>query len=97
MSRKIALVTGAGRGIGKAIALKLAQAGYDLGIHYSTSAEGAMDTLEQVRALGAKAEVYHADIRDVEMMITDEKCNPEIGARIQDAGIRVRIVRTAEP
>ena len=54
MSRKVALVTGAGRGIGKAIALKLAEAGYDLGIHYSTTADGAKDTLEKVRALGAK-------------------------------------------
>ena len=68
MSRKVALVTGAGRGIGKAIALKLAEAGYDLGIHYSTTADGAKDTLEQVRALGAKAEIYHADIRDVDQI-----------------------------
>ena len=68
MSRKIALVTGAGRGIGKGIALQLAKAGYDLGIHYSTTAEGAMDTAVQARALGARAELFHADIRSVEQI-----------------------------
>ena len=49
MSRKIALVTGAGRGIGKGIALQLAKNGYDVGIHYSTTAEGAKDTQKQAR------------------------------------------------
>ena len=38
MTRKIAMVTGAGRGIGKGIAIQLAKAGYDLAIHYSTTA-----------------------------------------------------------
>ena len=56
MTRKIAMVTGAGRGIGKGIAIQLAKAGYDLAIHYSTTAEGAIDTIEKVRALGARAE-----------------------------------------
>ena len=91
MSRKIALVTGAGRGIGKAIALKLAEAGYDLGIHYSTTADGAKDTLEQVRALGAKAEIFHADIRDVEQIhaMFDEffKVFDHIDLMVNNAGI----------
>ncbi|MBQ8953508.1 MAG: SDR family oxidoreductase [Clostridia bacterium] len=65
MSRKIALVTGAGRGIGKGIALRLARAGYDLGIHYATTEEGAKDTAEKCRALGARAELFQADIRHV--------------------------------
>ena len=66
MTRKIAMVTGAGRGIGKGIAIQLAKAGYDLAIHYSTTAEGAIDTIEKGRALGARAELFHADIRDVD-------------------------------
>lgn len=70
MTRKVAMVTGAGRGIGKGIAIQLAQAGYDLAIHYSTTAEGAVDTVEKVRALGARAELFHADIRDVEQIRT---------------------------
>ena len=66
MSRKIALVTGAGRGIGKGIALQLAKNGYDVGIHYSTTADGALDTQKQARELGARAELFHADIRNVD-------------------------------
>jgi len=44
--------------------------------------------------MGCVAFVKFADIHDVEMMITDERCNPEIGAQIQNAGIRVKIVKT---
>lgn len=91
MSRKIAFVTGAGRGIGKAIAIQLAKNGYDVGIHYSTTAEGALDTLKQVRELGAKAEVFHADIRDVDQIHTmfDEflKVFDHIDLMVNNAGI----------
>ncbi len=66
MGRKIARVTGAGRGIGKGVALQLARAGYDLGIHYSTSASGAEDTAAQCRALGAQTGLFQADIRHVD-------------------------------
>ena len=44
--------------------------------------------------MGCVAFVKFADIHDVEMMITDERCNPEIGGQIQNAGIRVKIVKT---
>ncbi len=68
MSRKIALVTGSGRGIGKGIAIQLARAGYDLGIHYATSGEGARDTAGKCRALGARAELFQADIRHTDQI-----------------------------
>jgi len=64
MSRT-ALVTGAGTGIGKAIALELAKAGYDVGIHCHASTAGADEVATQVRALGRRAEVYSADLADV--------------------------------
>jgi NAD(P)-dependent dehydrogenase (short-subunit alcohol dehydrogenase family) len=41
--RKIALVTGAGKRLGKAIAHGLADAGYAMGLHYNSSADGARD------------------------------------------------------
>ena len=66
--QKTALITGAGRGIGKSIALCLAQAGYDIAVNYATSSEGAEDTALQVRALGRKAHVYKADVQSVEQI-----------------------------
>ena len=51
---KIALVTGAGHGIGKGEAIELAKAGYDVCISYCGSEEQAKDTVEKVRALGRR-------------------------------------------
>lgn len=61
---KTALVTGAGTGIGKAIALELAKAGYDVGIHCNASTAGADEVAAAIRALGRRAEVYPADLSD---------------------------------
>lgn len=59
---KIALVTGAGRGIGKAIALALAGYGADVAVNYSGSREKAEETVEEIRALGRRAIAVQADI-----------------------------------
>jgi len=61
LAGKIALVTGAARGIGRAIALRLAQGGADLVINYVTSEAGANQLAEQARGLGRRAEVVNAD------------------------------------
>ncbi|MFD0710666.1 SDR family NAD(P)-dependent oxidoreductase [Paenibacillus sp. GCM10027626] len=66
MGRKVALVTGAGRGIGKGIAVKLAQAGYDVGVHYHTSKAMAADTVREAEAAGGRAELLQADISSME-------------------------------
>jgi len=60
-----ALVTGAGTGIGRAIALELAKAGYDVGLHCNGSREGAENAAAKIRDLGRRAEVYQADLSDV--------------------------------
>ncbi|MBQ4646205.1 MAG: 3-oxoacyl-[Candidatus Gastranaerophilales bacterium] len=62
MSEKLALVTGGSRGIGKACALKLAQAGYDVVINYAGNTEAATKTVEEIKALGVEAEAYRFDI-----------------------------------
>ncbi|MBQ8847361.1 MAG: 3-oxoacyl-[Candidatus Gastranaerophilales bacterium] len=62
MSEKLALVTGGSRGIGRACALKLAQAGYDVVINYAGNAEAAQKTVEDIKALGVEAEAYRFDV-----------------------------------
>ena len=56
------LVTGSSRGIGKAIALRLAREGFDLVIHYRSEKSQAEAVAEQVRALGQTARVLQFDI-----------------------------------
>lgn len=62
MSSKVALVTGSSRGIGKAIALQLASAGYDIVVNYARSKSAALETAAEIEALGQKAMVVKANV-----------------------------------
>ena len=62
MSENLALVTGGSRGIGKACALHLAQAGYNVVINYAGNEEAAKQTVSELEALGVKAEAVKFDI-----------------------------------
>ncbi len=64
LSGHVALVTGASRGIGRAIALALAEAGADVAVNYRTRAAGAEDVARQIRALGPRAVTIAADVAD---------------------------------
>lgn len=59
-----ALVTGAGRRLGQAIAIGLARAGCDVAVHYHGSATGAEATAREIKALGRRAELLPADLSD---------------------------------
>jgi 3-oxoacyl-[acyl-carrier protein] reductase len=63
---KKAIVTGGSRGIGKAIALKLAEEGADIAVVYAGNEAAAKETCEQIRQLGVKGEAYRCDVSDFE-------------------------------
>ena len=62
LTGKAALVTGASRGIGRAIAVALAEAGADVAVNYSGSEAAARETVQAIEALGRKAVMIKADV-----------------------------------
>lgn len=61
---KVALVTGASRGIGRAIALELARQGRSLALVYSSDKSGAEQTCQEIASIGGKAIAYACDVAD---------------------------------
>ena len=59
---KCILVVGAGTGIGKGVALQLARQGADVALSYSGSVKGALDAVEQIKAMGRRAVALQANI-----------------------------------
>ncbi len=66
MSEKLALVTGASRGIGKACAIELAKAGYDIAVNFAGNEEAANKTVEELKALGVDAAAFKFDVSNKE-------------------------------
>lgn len=91
---RTALVTGGGRGIGKAIALSLAEAGADVAVNYRTDADAAEETVREIRALGRKAKAYPASVenwdQDQAMVAEVLKDFGSIGILVNNAGIASR-------
>jgi 3-oxoacyl-[acyl-carrier protein] reductase len=66
LAGKVALVTGASRGIGRAIAIALAQAGAQVVVHYSSNEKEADAVVAEIRKAGGKAEKVGTDLRNAD-------------------------------
>lgn len=64
LTGKTAVITGASRGIGKAVAMKFAKEGAQIAINYNGSKEKAEEVKQEIEALGVKAEVYQCNVSD---------------------------------
>jgi 3-oxoacyl-[acyl-carrier protein] reductase len=64
VSRRTVLVTGASGGLGRAISLAFAEAGFDVAVNYARSADEAQRTAEAVRGRGAEAHLVQADVTE---------------------------------
>ena len=65
LSGRVALITGAGKRLGRAIALRLAQEGADVAVHYGKSAAEAHEVAAEIEKMGHRAAVFGAELTDV--------------------------------
>ena len=91
MTTKTALVTGASRGIGRAVAVALAQAGYDVAINYSSNVSAAEEVAQAVKACGQKAILVQGDVsrkEEAERIVAEtQKEFSHIDVLVNNAGI----------
>ena len=91
---KYALITGASRGLGKAIALRLAHDGFAVIINYQSNKEAAEDTLKQVQDAGGTGELLPFDVSNPQAIDTAleswQNAHPDdyISVLVNNAGIR---------
>ena len=91
LTGKVALITGASRGIGRQIALTLAQNGATVVINYNGSAQKAEETAEEIRNAGGTAVTYQCDVSDFsqsEKMVQDVIAqHKKVDILVNNAGI----------
>ncbi len=93
------MVTGGGRGIGAATALRLAAEGYDICLSWVTDEASASRVAEECRALGVRAEVVHADVAEESDVLALFDAAARIGALrglVNNAGVLERQSRVED-
>ncbi len=84
-SRGVALITGASRGLGAAIARRLAADGYDIWLNYRSNDEAAGEVADQIRAIGRGCELLRFDVAD------EEKVNEVLAPRLEEVAPAVLV------
>jgi 3-oxoacyl-[acyl-carrier protein] reductase len=91
--RKVALVTGAARGIGRSTALELARNGYDVVVNFSRSRDAAQAVADEAQALGARTLLAPADVADeaavLAMVAAIKKDFGRLDALVNNAGATI--------
>ena len=94
LSGRVALVTGAGRGIGRAIAIALAKDGADVAVNYRRDEDSAASAVAEIEATGSKARAYKGSVDNLEevtaMVAQIAQDMGKIGILVNNAGIASR-------
>ena len=88
MSRRV-LVTGASRGIGRAVALRLARDGFRVSAHYHRSEDAAKSLLDEIASIGAEGELMQCDVAD------RKKCRAAVSQALESGGAFYGVVSNA--
>lgn len=101
MNNKIALITGSSRGLGKSMALHLAEQGIDIIVTYNSQKQEAEDVVEQIIKVGARAELIQLDVSQtgtfsdfsntLKQIINDHWGRTSIDFLVNNAGIGINI------
>ena len=95
LAGKVALVTGAGQNIGRAIALELAAAGAAVAVNTRASSEAAAKVVDEIRASGGKAALFMADVADAAqvkaMFDSIDKALGAVDVLVLNASVRVEV------
>lgn len=86
LNKQVAIVTGASKGIGRAISIELAQRGYYIVVNYMGDKNGAEATLAKIEGHGGNGEIYQFDVRDGQLT---EKVVNDIAERLGSIDILI--------